>query len=150
MDPSFSSKPIPILKFQFPIPRNTFSLNPRWPQPSGSQKNFLPSNTQSTYSPTTVKGKLKPRNKTPAQERQDHISAIRITIFQNTRYHMSTGKSKHTINNNQGNMSPLQPSKLTQAGSEYSNIAEEQENNLKMVFVNIAEVFKVYIYKSIF
>lgn len=47
-------------------------------------------------------------------------------------------------------MSPLQPSKLTQAGPERSSIAEEQENNLKIDFVNITEVLKVYIYKSIF
>lgn len=47
-------------------------------------------------------------------------------------------------------MSPLQPSKLTQADPEYSNIAEDQENNLKIDFVSIIEVLKVYIYKSIF
>lgn len=47
-------------------------------------------------------------------------------------------------------MSPLQPCKLTQADLEYSNIAEDQENNLKIDFVSIIEVLKVYIYKSIF
>lgn len=40
------------------------------------------------------------------------------------------------MNNSQDNRSPLEPSKPIIAGSDYSNIAEAQEKDLKIAIMN--------------
>jgi hypothetical protein len=45
-------------------------------------------------------------------------------------------------------VSPLEPSYPATAGSEYSNIAEAQEKDIKTAFMNMIEVFKDEMNKS--
>lgn len=66
-----------------------------------------------------VKEKL--RNKIPTQERQNQKSAPRPILTPNAE---TQTPAKNTINNNQGNESPLEPSYPTIEGPDDSSIAE--------------------------
>jgi hypothetical protein len=64
--------------------------------------------------------KQKPRNKTPIQQRQTQKSAPRSKLIPNLDAYRS-------INNSQGNVSPLGPRYPTAAILEYSNTTEAQQ-----------------------
>ena len=49
---------------------------------------------------------------------------------------------KNTINNSQGNMTPLQPSYPTMVRSEYFNTAEAQENDFGNNFMKRTDILK--------
>lgn len=44
---------------------------------------------------------------------------------------------KNTVNDYQNNVSPVEPSNLTTVGPEKSNIAEVQESDFKIAFMNM-------------
>lgn len=47
-----------------------------------------------------------------------------------------------TINNNQGNMSPLEEILTTTIRTEYFNTSDTQENDIKINYVKMMDVFK--------
>ena len=55
---------------------------------------------------------------------------------------MPRHQHKNTVNKSQGNMAPPEPSYPTTARPKYSNIAEAQENNLKINFMRMTKVLK--------
>lgn len=54
----------------------------------------------------------------------------------------------NTINNNQDNLSPLEPNNLTTAAPEYFNISERQIKDLKASFMHMIQAHKEEINKS--
>lgn len=56
---------------------------------------------------------------------------------------------KNTINNSQDNKSPLEPSNPYTAGLEYCNIAEAREIELKIASMNIIEILKEEMNKTL-
>jgi hypothetical protein len=145
LSPVDSPEFILVSKSQPPIPRNTFYLETPVATLLESQKNFLPGNTHLSHCPKNQRGKQKLRNKTPTQQRQDQISAPRLTIFPQ----MPRRQHKSTINNSQDNMSPLEPSNPYTAGLKHCNRAEAQEIDLKIVFMIIIEVLRKEMNKSL-
>ena len=49
---------------------------------------------------------------------------------------------ENTVNINQDNMSPLDPSNLTIVGPKNCNLAEEQDKDLKISLMDMIEAFK--------
>ena len=62
---------------------------------------------------------------------------------------MSKGKLKNISNRSQSNVAPTEPSSPTTARPEHSNTTEAQEENLKTNFMEMTEVFKEEINKSL-
>jgi hypothetical protein len=55
---------------------------------------------------------------------------------------MPRHQRKHTINNSQDRLSPLEPSNPTTAGPQYSNIAEAHKRDFKSACTKMIEAIK--------
>jgi hypothetical protein len=89
-----------------------------------------PGNPQPPHSPKDQRGQQKSRDKTPNQQRQNQISAARITII-----YVLKHQHKTTISNSQNNMSPLEPSNAITAGLKECNLAESQDKDFKIAIL---------------
>lgn len=105
--------PSPFLRVIFPYLETHFIWNLQGPHLLGSQKNFLPGNTQQQHSPKYQSEQQK-NKESPTEQRQDQISSPIISIFP---IPAAMQHPKNTINNIQDRISPLEPSHPTTAGS---------------------------------
>ena len=126
---------IPIPTCQHPIPRSTFYLDPQWPHLPEPQRNFPPSNTHPSHS-----GQQKPRNKTPTQQRLDHISGPRIVTFP-----IPDAQNCHS---SQDNIPPLEARSPATEALIYQHIRNHKKKALKTAFMNMTEVLKEEVNKS--
>lgn len=108
--------------------RNILGIYTNWTgQGKRSTENSLQGSIQAPNSPK-VHGRSKSKNK---------------TFIQHTQNQIPRHQHKNKINNSQINRSPWEPTKPTIAGSDYFNIAETQEKDLKIAIMNIIEVLKM-------